>query len=217
MNRKYALLVILSALLLSSIPAVVVAQTVGVKAGQWAEYNVTITGTPEAGHDATWARMEIDTTGNAMVNLTFLSRLTNGTTGSIKEDINFATGNYIDYFVVPAEAKVGDAFHDQTFNSTATVTGTETKTYVGTQRTVLSGSTVETRYYWDQATGALVEAYSTYPTFTVHTVIDKTNLWSAQSTILGLSPVAFFGIVFVVLVIALAIVVALVRARKART
>jgi hypothetical protein len=33
--------------------------SVGVKKGDWIEYNVTTTGTPEEGHDVTWARMEI--------------------------------------------------------------------------------------------------------------------------------------------------------------
>ena len=200
MNCKRDFTVTLLAVLMLTAPLLVFAQsTIGVKAGNYAEYSVSYTGTPMEGHDANWAKMTVDTVEGAQVNVTFSSRLTDGTIENATEDLNFATGRYIDYFLVPAGLQVGDSFYDSYLGNNVSVTGTEVKNYAGADRTVVSGKTsgdtYETTWYWDQATGVLVKADSTYPDFTLHTIIDKTDLWAPQPKILGLDPLIFYALI----------------------
>jgi hypothetical protein len=218
MNQKYVLITVLAVALLCIGPVTVLSQvTVGVKPGQYAEYNVSFTGTPMVGHDATWARMEIAGVEGSALNVTFISRLADGSTENVTENLNFATGRFIDYFVVPAGLNEGDSFYDQTLGENVSIIQTEVRTYAGAQRTVVSGATNETLWYWDQATGALVEAESNYPDFTLHTVIDKTDIWNAQSDLIfGIPPVVLFAILFVVVVIVAFVVNVKVRKRTPR-
>ncbi len=219
MNRKYApIIAVLAVVMMCAGCLTVLGQvTVGVKPGQYAEYNVSFTGTPMEGHDATWARMEIAGVEGSALNVTFISRLADGSTENVTENLNFATGRFIDYFVVPAGLKVGDSFYDQTLDENVSITRAETRTYAGAQRTVVYGETTETLWYWDQETGALAEAESTYPDFTLHTVIDITDIWSPQpDQILGLPPVVVFAILFVVLAVVALVVSLKVRKRTPR-
>jgi hypothetical protein len=222
MNPKRALIVIVTLALLCLAALTATAQvTVGVKAGQYAEYTSSSTGTPMQGHDATWARMDINAVNVSAVNVTFISRLTDGSIENASENLNFATGRFIDYFVVPANLKTGDSFFDNGLGGNVTIVLTETKTYAGAQRTVVSGTTLvdfeggsgQTAWTWDQATGALVEAYSTYPSFTLHTVISKTDMWNPQPTILGM-PLFVFLIILALLVAIIAVAAAILVARR---
>jgi hypothetical protein len=163
----------------------------GVKVGDYAEYNVSFTGSPWAGHDANWARMDVVKVDGLQVGVNFTTRISNGEIEYAAENLDFAAGRYIDYFVVSSGLSKGDLFFDSGINANITVGGQETKNYAGANRTVISGvvsfvmldgtGTAVTLWYWDQATGVAVEAISIYPTFTMHTTIDSTNLWAPQA------------------------------------
>jgi hypothetical protein len=217
-HLKQALTIVFAVTLLSLILLLFVAAntSAGVKPGDWAEYSVTITGTPEAGHDATWARMEVDSVDAAKVNVTFTSTLSNGTTVTFTENLDFAAGHFIDYYLIPASSNMGDSYCDQAFSTTASITNQAMQQYAGHQRLILLGATAETRYSWDKVTGVLVEAKSVYPTFTVHTVLDRTNLWSTQPTIFGVPAVVLCAGIFVALVLVVLAALALVRARASK-
>ena len=221
MSKKQGLTSVFLIVLILSTPAVVFAQaTVGVKAGNWVEYNVTSTGTPMEGHDATWAKMTIDGIDGPQVNVTFSSRLTDGTIENATEDLDFATGRYIDYFLVPAGLQNGDSFYDNYLGNNVSVFDMKAQNCAGADRTVISGKTsgetYETNWTWDQATGVLVEAHSTYPDFTLHTVIDKTDLWAPQTKIFGLDPLVFYALLTAI-VAAITVVGIAVRLRKKNT
>lgn len=191
--------------------------SVGVKQNDWAEYDVSSTGVPMADHDAEWARMEVDSVEGLRVNVTFFSLLSDGTTINATENLDFESGQLIDYFVIPAGLEKGDSFYSN-MDGNVMIDEVETRTYAGAARTVISGTTVvagtnaETLWFWDQATGVLVEARSVYPEFTLDTVMDKTGLWEPQ--IFGVDPPVFYGLVIVAVVIIGVIAVFALRRKK---
>ena len=190
--------------------AVLAELSVGVKQGDWAEYDVSFTGTPTTDHDAEWARMEIDGVDGVRINVTFTSLLSDGNVVNATERLNFETGELIDYFVIPAGLKEGDSFFS---NMTIVIINeVAVRTYAGAARTVISGTTPETLWWWDQATGVLVEASSEYPDFTLTTVMNETDLWQPQ--ILGIDAPVFYAFVIVAGVVILAVAVLAVRQKR---
>ena len=185
--------------------------SVGVKQNDWAEYNVTFTGTPMIDHDVEWARMEVNDVEGARINVTFFSLLSNGTIIDVTQNLDFESGQLIDYFIIPAGLKKGDSFYSNR-DGNITIEEVETRTYAGAARTVISGTTLETLWFWDQATGVLVEAHSVYPDFTLTTVMNKTGLWEPQ--ILGFDPPVFYGLVIGAVVIIGIIAVLALRKKK---
>ena len=215
MNRKKLLALSSVFLIIFLVPSNVLASfSVGVKQNDWAEYDVSFTGTPTMDHDAEWARMEIDGVDGTMINVTFTSLLSDGNVVNATERLDFETGELIDYFVIPAGLKEGDSFFSKTGDNTTTVTIDEVavRTYAGAARTTISGTTPETLWYWDQATGVLVEARSVYPDFTLTTVMNKTSLWQPQ--IFGIDADVFYALVAVVVVIIVLIVLFAIRQNR---
>jgi hypothetical protein len=215
MNRKRLLALGSVFLIIFLVPSNVLASfSVGVKQNDWAEYDVSFTGTPTMDHDAEWARMEIDGVDGTRINVTFTSLLSDGNVVNATERLDFETGELIDYFVIPASLKEGDSFFSKTGDNTTTVTIDEVavRTYAGAARTTISGTTPETLWYWDQATGVLVEAWSVYPDFTLTTVMNKTSLWQPQ--ILGIDADVFYALVAVVVVIIVLIVLFAIRQNR---
>ncbi|MCW4011312.1 MAG: hypothetical protein NWF05_11965 [Candidatus Bathyarchaeota archaeon] len=216
MTLKHGFAAVLLVALMLTAPVAVFAQaTVGVKVGDYAEYNVSFTGTPMEGHDANWAKMTVDAVEGGQVNVTFSSLLADGTVENATEYLNFDTGRYIDYFVVPAGLQLGDSFYDSFLGNNVSIYKVEVKNYAGADRTIVTGDTPETVWQWDQATGVLVEADSTYPDFTLHTVIDTTNLWAPQPKILGLDPLIFYALIAAIAAAIAIIAVAVVLRKKA--
>jgi hypothetical protein len=188
--------------------------SVGVKQGDWAEYDVSFTGTPTMDHDAEWARMEIDGVDGVKINVTFTSLLSDGNVVNATERLDFETGELIDYFVIPAGLKEGDSFFSKTGDNMTIVIINEVavRTYAGAARTVISGTTPETLWYWDQATGVLVEASSEYPDFRLTTVMNETDLWQPQ--ILGIDAPVFYAFVIAVGVVILVVAVLAIRQKR---
>jgi hypothetical protein len=178
---------------------------VGVKKGDWIEYNVTYTGAPSAGHDINWARMEILDVQGSNISVEITSRFSNGSTENLTSTLNLATGHMIDDFVIPANLKSGDTFLDENFGN-MTITKAEALEYVNATRTVLYASTENNTYIWDQTTGVSVEGNSIASNYTMHTLVSATNLWQpstgSDQTFIELAIVlAVFAIVFILAVI----------------
>ena len=205
-------LLIFSAAALSGFVSATV--NVGVKKGDWVEYQVSATGVSPVGHDAKWARMDVTNVQGTAINLNVTTQYGNGTFMYENVTLNLEAGQLGDDFFVPANLQAGDVFFDA-HEGNITINGVAQRTYAGVERTVISGSTPQTSFYWDQASGILVEAHSSYPdyNFTMATVADKTNIWAPQ--VLGLEPAVFYSVIVAVIVIAVAVVaVVLVMRRK---
>jgi hypothetical protein len=175
MNRKVGLTIALFIVLLG-VGNVLAEISVGVKKGDWIEYQVALTGSPPADHDVTWARMEVTNVQGKAINLNVTTEFKNGTLLYENVTLNLETGQLGDDFIIPANLNSGATFFDENVGN-ITISGVEERTYAGATRTVVYAATSETTYYWDQATGVLVEGNSQFPDYTMNTIVDKTNMW----------------------------------------
>jgi hypothetical protein len=187
---------------------------VGVKKGDWIEYNVAVAGTPQEGHDAKWARMDVvNVQGNAL-NLNVTTQFNNGTFLYENITLNLQTGDLGDDFFIPAHLNAGQSFMDA-HSGNITINKVEERNYAGAQRSVvLIGNTSYTSFYWDQETGILVEAHSEYKdiNFTITTVADKTNIWQSQAPRLGLT--LLFSIIATIIVAIIFTAIVLKKRKK---
>lgn len=190
--------------------------SVGVKEGDWIEYQVTITGTPPSDHDISWARMDVAEVVGGRITLDVQTRFVNGTMYPETITLNLGTGVLGDDFIIPSNLNVGDFFHDK-YQGDITILGVEQRTVAGVERTVLFGETEQTSYYWDKQTGVIVEATSDFSGFgyTMKTVAIATSMWQPQ--IFGLEYAVFYTIlIFLIIIILAAIVVFVIWQRKRR-
>jgi hypothetical protein len=211
MDRKLALTIALLIVLVASAPIVVSAEiSVGVKQGDWIEYQVTFTGTPPEGHAVTWARMDIVTVQGRNISLAIASKLSNGTWVNETVQLNLEAGQLGDDFIIPANLNSGDTFFDKRGN--ITISGVEERTYAGAKRTIVSETAQQTTYYWDKATGVLVEGNSSYTDFAMYTKVDKTNMWQPEAV--GPDSTVFYALAIGATVTIVAVIAVLFLRRR---
>ncbi|KON31390.1 hypothetical protein AC478_02905 [miscellaneous Crenarchaeota group-1 archaeon SG8-32-3] len=210
MNRKIGLMMFLFVFLIGA-GNVLAEISVGVKKGDWIEYEVTYTGTPTVGHDVIWARMEIRDVQGKSISVDITVEHSNGTLEEMTVTLNLETGQLGDDFIIPANLNSGDTFFDKNVGN-ITISSIEERTYSGTTRTVAHAVTTETTYYWDKATGILIEGKSQLPKYTMNTIVDKTNIW--QSQLLGSDPAVFYASVIGAVVLVVVVLSFLIVKRK---
>ena len=213
MFKKLVSAVIVLVLVLGLASAVYGDLSVGVKKGDWIEYAITTTGTPSQGHDIDWSRMEVTDVQGTSIIVYITSRFINGSTENFNSTLNLKTGHLIDDFIIPANLNAGDAFLDDR-QGNITLTSAEQHTYAGALRTVLYASTSENSYVWDQATGVSVEANSVLPDYTMHTIVEDTNMWQPKQ---GLDVSVLLLVAVIVVIATVAVVMAALRLRKKKT
>jgi hypothetical protein len=179
MPKTHFLIIFAGILLLSLVNVAFADLPVGVKAGDWIEYTVSYTGSPVAGHDVVWARMEVLEVQGPTITVKITSRFSDGTTEQLNTTLNLETGHLIDNFIIPANLTVGDTFFAENLGN-VTITKAEQRTYAGATRTVLSASIDENTYFWDQSTGVSVEGNTATSDYTMHTIVEDTNMWQSQ-------------------------------------
>jgi hypothetical protein len=211
LGKKLALSVTFLAVFLIVTGMVCAEILVGVKEGYWIEYNATLTGSPPADHEVTWARMEVAGVQGTAVSLNVTTRFVNGTLLYESVPLNLEAGQLGDDFIIPADLNPGDTFLDQ-YQGTMIISGVEERSYASATRTVVYASTAESTYYWDKATGILVEGVSEFPDFTIHSVADKTNIWQPQ--ILDSGPTAIYAILIITATVIVAVATFLILRRK---
>ena len=204
------LVLVLASVFFSVSPADIL---VGVKQGDWIEYNVSFTGNPPIEHDAVWARMEIISVDGKKVNASFVSRLANETVLEILEDLDLEKGRLIDMFIIPAYLDEGDVFYDQ-ISGQIVIDRVETRNYAGADRTVVYAEAVDTQWYWDRATGVTVEARTSNSIYTLETVATGTDMWNSQ--IFGLDANIFYGLLSLIAVGVGASIILSLQRRKRR-
>ena len=199
MTRKFALYMICLALLAGiQFSAVASAEViVGVKKGDWIEYNVTITGEVPEQHDVTWCKIEVMVVEDKNVYIDITSRYSDEIEESENYTLNLETGQIGDGFIIPANLNAGDVFLESN-EGTITISEVKERTYVGANRKVVYANASQTLFYWDRSTGVLVEAASSYPDSTIITKVEETNMWQAQ--IFGIDPFVFVVPIIAVIV-----------------
>ncbi len=186
--------------------------SIGVQSGDWIEYDVTSSGAPMQGHDVEWARMEIISVQNPNITVTITSRFTDGINDTITSVLNLKKGHLIDDFIIPANLNVGDSFKDENYGN-ITITGSEVRTYAGTQRTILTATILNNTYSWDQATGVSVEGNTQTADYAIHSVVSATNMWQSKpSAIFDLA--SLIMVTSVLLIIIFVFIIAMVRYSK---
>jgi uncharacterized membrane protein YozB (DUF420 family) len=227
-KRLLTLSLILCASLLI-LPALAYAPSVGVKEGDWIEYNINVSGKgmPPPTHDVRWMRIAVLEVNGAAFSVNLTARYANGTFGSAIWDFNFTEGNVGGWIVIPSNLGTGDTFFDSSIHNhkpvNVTIQGESQKTVLGAARMVTFGNDTFRHKEWDKATGVFVGSSETYRNVTnkdgwyiedLTVTIDATatNMWSPQ-TVLGLKPVVFYG-AFVGGVLAVSIPVAVMVARR---
>lgn len=178
MVEKLGLTIVIFTILLG-VGNVLAEISVGVKKGDWIEYQVDYTGNPAGGHDLTWARMELENIQEKSISLEIIVEYSNRTLETMTITLNLETGQLGDDFIIPANLKRGYMFFDKNLGN-ITISSVEERSYAGATRTVVHAKTPETDYYWDQGTGFLVEGNSKYPDYTMNTIVYKTNIWKPQ-------------------------------------
>ncbi len=187
--------------------------SVGVKEGDWIEYQVTFNGAVPEEHNIEWAKFEILAAEGKTIDVNITSRYSDGREVTIPSTLNLETGQIGDAFIIPAKLNSGDAFLEQ-YEGTITISGVEEKVCAGVKRSVVHAVTSHTMYYWDRSTGVLVEGTSAYPDFTLMTKAEKTNMWKPE--IFGLDPIVFVVMIVIPVVVVLAIFL-LLKIRELRS
>ena len=189
--------------------------SVGVKVGDWIEYNVNTTGTPMIGHDITFARMEIVDVQGTAIKANVTSTAIDGTVSTITRSFNLQQGEIQAWVIIPANLGSGDSFYDASINGTITIQGEQQKSFAGATRTITYVNTTDRDKQWDKASGIFVTTQDYLENYTVSAIVTATNIWSPQ--ILGLDQTFFYvvvGIVFVVVIIVAVFAIIFVRRRK---
>ncbi len=185
--------------------------SVGVETGDWIEYSVTFSGSPPAGHEVTWARSEVTGVQEKVINLNITTEFSNGTLLHESITLNLEIGQLGDDFIIPANLNEGDTFAD-TYHGVMTISALNEKSFVGATRKVVSATAPGNQYFWDQATGILLEGISQFPEFSIHSIANRTNIWEPQ--ILGLPATIFYLALVIIGIIILLVAIVLVLRRK---
>jgi hypothetical protein len=202
--------------------------SVGVKEGDWIEYDVSVAGTGSMPptHDVRWFRMEVLSVQDEAFSVNLTSRYANGTVGSAIWKFNFTEGNVGGWIIIPSNLGPGDTFYDSwTFFDTrepvnVTIDGQEQKTVLGATRTVTYGHDSLRHKEWDKATGVFVSTTEVYKNvtnragwyiedLTVTVQATATNMWSPD-LILGLNQKTFDALVAVIIVVAVLLVASVI-------
>ena len=217
--RKLALLAISFIVLFMIAPIAVAVSdvSVGVKQGDWIQYNVNVTGNPPGDHNIKWASMNVTEVRNTNITLDIQTLFNNGTNYPEHITLNLATGILGDDFFIPKNLDVGNKFFDA-YQGNITITSIQQQTVAGVQRAVVLGATNYTSYVWDRETGTLVAATSIEPDYTMVTDTNSTNIWEPekQSSQLTLSSLVIELIGVIVLVAVVGIVALVVWQKRKR-
>jgi hypothetical protein len=133
-----------SALSLTTLVAAV--PSVGVREGNWIEYNITVSGTGQLPptHDVRWMHLQVLKVDGEAFSLNVTARYANGTVGSATWHFNFTEGNVGGWIIIPANLSAGDSFFDASVHNhkpvNVTIQSQEQKTVLGASRTVTSGN-----------------------------------------------------------------------------
>ncbi|MDR1991967.1 MAG: hypothetical protein LBQ98_00440 [Nitrososphaerota archaeon] len=172
-----------------------ISQTVGVKEGDWMEYDITITGTGNMPptHDVRWMRMEVLTIDGAAFSVNVTTRYANGTMGSAIWKFNFTQGNVEGWTIIPANLGLGDTFFDYSSNPTnIVIQREEQKEVLGATRTITYGNdSIRQVKEWDKATGFFIGSVEVaknhtnkegwyFEDLTITCSAIATNMWDRQ-------------------------------------
>lgn len=156
---------------------------IGVKLGDWIEYEINWTFPPP------WAypvriRREILSVEGTIITVTITQEMSNGTVTKETREGDVAKGTGASAMIfIPANLGVGDWVHIEGFDDVS-ITDEYTRVYLGIERTVLyanfSSKGFDVLIFWDREKGTALEIHSS-STYTSTVKVIETNLWSSES------------------------------------
>lgn len=203
--KAYTTILLLSIITIASITAISTLNaqtydgpTIGVKVGDWIEYNITVTGkgTPPPTHDVVHFRIQIIEAEGKTVAANFTANYRNGTVGSAVWRYNYTEGTVGGWTIIPGNLSPGMQFYDSSIHNhrpvNVTIQRQEDKTVLGAIRTVTYGNDSFRHKEWDKATGIFVWSTETYRNVTnkdgwyIEDLTAKveavsTNMWNPQT------------------------------------
>jgi hypothetical protein len=205
MHRSAFFAIALTMLIVSPLFGVAFADSVvGVKKGDWIQYQVTETGNPAPQYNITWARMDIISVQGKVITVNVQTAFGNGTLYPENGiNLNLATGAIGDGFFVPTNLNPGDRYSTE-YEGIINITSVGQIEAGGSKRAVLIGVTNESTYYWDRQTGIMVAATSNLPGCIMYTKTSATNIWEPQ--VFGLSQALFYTLVVAAALVVLILV-----------
>ena len=174
---------------------------IGVKTGDWMEYEVTSSGNVPQEHNLSRAKIEVIGIEGKKIHINITSIYTNSSQEIIQSTLNLQTGEILDSFIIPANLTTGDSFPEITQGSIK-IQDTTQKQIAGATRTTVTANTPQTNFYWDQQTGFLVEATSTFTDFSIYTTAQETNIWQSQIQ-LDITTTAIIIVLTIIIIIAI--------------
>ena len=169
--------------------------SVGVRKGDWIEYDVNIKGNPPAVHrNVIWMRIDVLQVDGTSFPVNLTVRFANGTLDSSIWKFNFTEGNTEGWVIIPSGLGSGDTFFDN-FSKTdkhITIQSQEQKTVLGATRTVTYANDTYRDKQWDKATGVFVGSSEIFRNWSAYVTALETNMWSPQ--ILGLNQNTFYAL-----------------------
>jgi hypothetical protein len=181
--KVFILLIMIASFSITILPAFAYNEpTVGVKKGDWIEYNITISGPQlDEARNLTSFRNEILEVNGSSFEANMTSISVNGTVLSSLWNFNLTGGEVCGWMIIPANLNEGDKFFDAAKAANVTIEGHEQKMVAGESRTVTHATDPGKLYKeWDKATGVYVNSIEHTKNYTVITNATATNLWSAQ-------------------------------------
>ncbi len=178
---------------------------VGVDAGAWAKYNVTMSwestdpSAPQPPQlvlmqEIAWVTIEVESVDDTVLHLVQTYRFENGTDMPPQAMSGDLAAQFLT-MVIPRDLAAGDVIP----GTAASINGTVTRTYAGQNRTVnwlgYTGSffdiNMTQRMHWDQATGILCELFMEtsileeegVTTTTMELTMIETNLWTIATAL----------------------------------
>ena len=215
---------------ISAFPAYAFSEpSVGVKEGDWIEYNITVNGTGSAPptHDVSWMKITVLSVQESAFSINLTTRYANGTIGSAVWKFNFSEGNVGGWIIIPGNLGVGDSFYDSSIHNhkpvNVTIQSEAQKTVLGANRIITYGNDSFRHKEWDKATGVFVGSSETYRNVTnkdgwyidnLTVTVDAvaTNLWSPE--VPAPSQSMFYPLVIAVVLAAAVLSVVIVVARR---
>ena len=204
--------------------------SLGVKKGDWIEYEVSITGkgSMPPTHDVRWFKMEVLPVQGTAFSVNLTSKYANGTIGSAIWKFNFTEGNVEGWIIIPSNLDKGETFYDYSIHTAkpvnVTIQSQERKTVLGASRDVTYGNDSLRHKEWDKASGMFIGSTEVHKNVTTRTgwfIEDltvtiqaiATNIWNPE-TILGLRPLTFYALVATIILMIVLMLASVFVARK---
>ena len=197
--------------------------SVGVKQGDWMEYNVTYIGAAAPPEDyPTWFRFHITKVQGTSITANMTYEAVNGTISTSSYTYDLKTG-VLQLLVVPAGLTYADVFYHEKYGNIS-IADTESGTYAGETRTAVHATFDGKKLYWDKETGIFLQSEQVLDSGEGESVaqqvmISATNVWqdpTAAPDQSGLDQIVFYAKVIAVIAIVAIIVVLLIRIKKSR-